>query len=310
MSKLTHEDRIKIEALHTAGLSASKIANELGKHRSSITRELARNTQDGVYRADKASNITKSRRRSCGKSKLTEDNWTQVRVLIQTEWSPEQISGWLKDNPEFGFQISHQWVYNYIKENRSSGGLLHESLRRQGKHYKNKKVYRGSIKDRVSIELRPEIVNKRLRVGDWEVDSVIGKMHQSSLVTLVERSSRYTSIIKVNSKEAEIVANAIIKRANKLNLTIHTITGDNGTEFANHKTISKQLGIDFYFTHPYSSWEKGTNENTNGLIRQYFPKGTDFNNISEDMIELVENKLNNRPRKCLNFKRPSDILKV
>ena len=310
MSNLTHEDRIKIEALHNARLSASKIANELGKHRSSITRELSRNTQDGVYKADKASNIAKSRRSSCGKSKLTEDNWTQVRVLIQTEWSPEQISGWLKDNPEFGFHISHQWIYNYIRENRANGGLLHESLRRQGKPYKNKKVYRGSIKDRVSIELRPEIVNKRLRIGDWEVDSVIGRMHQSSLVTLVERSSRYTSIIKVNSKEAEIVANAIIKRANELNLPIHTITGDNGTEFANHKSISEQLGIDFYFTHPYSSWEKETNENTNGLIRQYFPKGTDFNNISEDMIELVENKLNNRPRKCLNFKRPSDILRV
>lgn len=310
MSKLTHEDRIKIEALNNAGLSASKIANELGKHRSTITREIARNTKDGEYVANYASNISKCRRSACGKSKLTEDNWTQINVLIQTEWSPEQISGWLKANPEFGFQISHQWIYNHIRENRANGGILHQSLRRQGKPYKNKKIYRGTIKDRVSIELRPEVVNKRLRIGDWEVDSVIGRMHQSALVTLVERSSRYTSIIKVNSKEAEVVADAIIKRANELELPLHTITGDNGTEFSNHKTIAKQLGIDFYFTHPYSSWEKGTNENTNGLIRQYFPKGTDFNSISEDMIKLVENKLNNRPRKCLNFKRPSDFLKV
>ena len=310
MSKLTCEDRIKIEALHKAGLSASKIGIELGKHRSTITRELSRNTHDGLYKANKASSMSKSRRSVCGKRKLTEDNWTQIRVLIQTEWSPEQISGWLKVHPEFGFKVSHQRIYNYINENRKHGGILHESLRRQGKPYKAKKVYRGSIKDRVSIELRPEIVNKRLRVGDWGVDSVIGKMHQSALVTLVERISRYTSIIKVNSKEAEIVSEAIIKRANEIDLPIHTITGDNGTEFANHKRISEQLGIDFYFTHPYSSWEKGTNENTNGLLRQYFPKGTDFNSISEDTIKLVENKLNNRPRKCLNFKRPSDFLKV
>ena len=266
--------------------------------------------KDGAYAANHASNISKCRRSACGKSKLTEDNWTQVNVLIQTEWSPEQISGWLKANPEFGFQISHQWIYNHIRENRANGGILHQSLRRQGKPYKNKKVYRGTIKDRVSIDLRPEVVNKRLRIGDWEVDSVIGRMHQSALVTLVERSSRYTSIIKVNSKEAEIVADAIIKRVNELELPLHTITSDNGTEFSNHKTIAEQLGIDFYFTHPYSSWEKGTNENTNGLIRQYFPKGTDFNSISEDIIKLVENKLNNRPRKCLNFKRPSDFLKV
>ena len=171
MSKLTHDDRIKIEALHNAGLSASTIANELGKHRSTITRELARNTLDGVYMAHNASNITKCRRSVCGKSKLTQDNWTQVNVLIQTEWSPEQISGWLKANPDFGFQISHQWIYNHIRKNRANGGIMHQSLRRQGKPYKNKKVYRGTIKDRVSIELRPEIVNKRLRIGDWEVDT-------------------------------------------------------------------------------------------------------------------------------------------
>ena len=139
-------------------------------------------------------------------------------------------------------------------------------------------------------------------------NSVIGKLNKSSLVTLVERVSRYTVIIRVNSKEAEVVAKAIIERAKALNLPLKTITGDNGTEFADHKRIAEKLGIDFYFTHPYSSWEKGTNENTNGLIRQYFPKGTDFNHISEEAVSLVENELNNRPRKCLNFKKPADIL--
>jgi len=128
------------------------------------------------------------------------------------------------------------------------------------------------------------------------------------LVTLVERVSRYTVILRVNSKEADVVAEAIISRIKELNLLIHTMTGDNGTEFAEHRKIADELGIDFYFTHPYSSWEKGTNENTNGLIRQYFPKGTDFNAVSDEAIKTVENELNNRPRKCLSYKSPAEIL--
>lgn len=309
MNKLTYEERVKIEAFHKIGFSANKIAIELGKHRSSIARELSRNSVNGLYKATYATKTSKARRKGCGKQKLTEDHWTQIRVLLQSKWSPEQISGWLKANPHFGFTVSHQTIYEYIKINQQKGGDLHQSLRRGGKPYRNKKIYRGTIKDRISIEQRPEIVNRRLRVGDWEVDSVIGKLHQSALVTLVERYSRYTVIIKVDSKEAELVAYAIIARAKELNFPLHTITGDNGTEFSAHQKISTELDIDFYFTHPYSSWEKGTNENTNGLIRQYFPKGTDFNKISEDAIKLVENELNNRPRKCLNYKRPNDVLK-
>ena len=310
MNKLTYEERVKIEALYKAGFSANKIAIEIGKHRSSIAREINRNAVNGIYSANHATQASKTRREVCGKEKLTEDNWTQLRVLIQSKWSPEQISGWLKNNPHFGFRISYQTIYNYIKANQLNGGDLYQSLRRGGRPYRNKKIYRGSIKNRISIEQRPEIVNSRLRIGDWEVDSVIGKLHQSALVTLVERYSRYTVIIKVTSKEAELVAHAIIERGKELNVPLHTITGDNGTEFSAHQKISKQLGIDFYFTHPYSSWEKGTNENTNGLIRQYFPKGTDFNKIGADSIKLVENELNNRPRKCLNFKRPKDFLKA
>ena len=148
-----------------------------------------------------------------------------------------------------------------------------------------------------------------MRIGDWEVDSVIGCMNQSSIVTLVERVSRYTAIIKVNSKEAAEVANAIVNRCKANNLPVETITGDNGLEFAEHIHIAHELGIDFYFTHPYCSWEKGTNENTNGLIRQYFPKKTDFNLISQEMLDKVEKELNNRPRSCLKFNSPLEILK-
>ena len=167
---------------------------------------------------------------------------------------------------------------------------------------------RGKIKDRVDISARPDAINKRLRLGDWEVDSVIGKLNQSSIVTIVERLSRYTSIIKVKSKEADVVCSAIIKRMKNNKLPLYSMTGDNGTEFTEHKKIANALDVDFYFTHPYSSWEKGTNESTNGLIRQYFPKGTDFASITESMLAEVETALNNRPRKILHYKTPAQII--
>ena len=138
----------------------------------------------------------------------------------------------------------------------------------------------------------------------------MGKMNKSSVVTLVERVSRYTAIIQVQSKESAVVAQAIIDRIKSAGLPVSSITGDNGTEFSDHCKIADELGVDFYFTHPYSSWEKGTNENTNGLIRQYFPKGTEFNLISDDLIAKVEKALNDRPRKCLGFKNPAQILKA
>ena len=311
MNKLTSEDRCKIETLFNAGLKAIQIAKQMGRHKSTITRELDRNSVDGVYKHKDALALSQKRRSCGGRTKLTADNWTYVRVLLYMKWSPEQISGWLKTNPGIGFYVSDEWIYDYVRKNRAEGGDLYAQLRRGGRLYNNSKhrPYRGKIKDRVSIEKRPEIVDKRIRIGDWEVDSVIGKLNKSSLVTLVERMSRYTVMMRVNSKESQIVAQAIITRAKELRLPLHTITGDNGTEFANHKKIANELGIDFYFTHPYSSWEKGTNENTNGLIRQYFPKGTDFNAISDDAIKLVENELNNRPRKYLNYKRPIEILR-
>lgn len=312
MGKLTSEDRCKIEALYSAGVNATKIAQQLGRNKSTISRELSRNSVDGMYQYEEANKLAKKRRSCSGAAKITEDNWTFVRMLLYLKWSPEQISGWLKDNSGVGFYVSDQWIYEYIHKNQVKGGDLYEHLRRAGRPYRNGKFrpYRGSIKDRISIEDRPEIVDKRLRIGDWEVDSVIGKLNKSSLVTLVERVSRYTIILKVNSKEAQVVAKAIIERAKEMKLIMHTITGDNGTEFAEHRHIAQELDIDFFFTHPYSSWEKGTNENTNGLLRQYFPKGTDFNIISDDTINTVESQLNNRPRKCLNYKSPIEIFNI
>ena len=313
MSEITISERLQIETLLNAGQKPSAIAKQLGRVRSTIYNEINRNTSvNGIYCHNYAQKKRDERRFNSKKCLLTEDNWTVVRSLILQKWSPEQISGWLKNNPEQGFTVSDQWIYHYINLDRVKGGELYLSLRRAGKPYKygGKQVYRGKIKDRIDIISRPDIINKRLRLGDWEVDSVIGKMNGSSIVTLVERVSRYTAILKVTSKEAHEVATAIIKRMQDRIVPVFSITGDNGTEFTNHKTIAEKLGIDFYFTHPYSSWEKGTNENTNGLIRQYFPKGTDFNDISESMLKEVEIALNNRPRKCLKYKTPTEVLKV
>lgn len=313
MSELTISERLQIETLLNAGHKKSDIAKQLGRARCSIYNEINRNTsEDGNYCHNYAQKKRDERRSNSKESLLTEDNWTVVRSLILQQWSPEQISGWLKRNPDHGFNVSDQWIYQYINNDRAKGGELYLDLRRAGKPYKcgGKKVYRGKIKDRIDITARPDIINKRLRLGDWEVDSVIGKMHGSSIVTIVERVSRYTAILKVNSKEAQEVSEAIIQRMKDNSVPLFSITGDNGTEFSNHKSISEKLGIDFYFTHPYSSWEKGTNENTNGLIRQYFPKGTDFNNISEAMLKEVELALNSRPRKCLEYKTPSEVLKT
>jgi len=311
LSHLQVTERLQIETLLLAGHSQNFISKQLGRSSSVISYEIRRNSVDGKYCHNKAQKLADERRANSKESHFTGDNWMVVKSLLEQKWSPEQISGWLRTHPEaYGFYVSDQWIYEYIKSDRDNGGTLYQHLRRAGKPYKfgGKKVYRGKIKGRIDISLRPEIIDKRLRIGDWEVDSVIGKMNQSSIVTIVERSSRYTAIIKVSSKESEHVCDAIIQRMAENTLPVYSMTGDNGTEFSEHQKIADALDIDFYFTHPYSSWEKGTNENTNGLIRQYFPKGTNFAMITASMLKKVEDALNSRPRKKLNYKTPKEIL--
>lgn len=310
MTHLSINERLQIETLINVGTKPAQIANQLNRSKSCITREIKRNSIEGKYFHNEAQKLTFTRREKANHSILTQDNWTTVRSFIKQRWSPEQVSGWLKTHPELGFYVSDQWIYNYIYADRAQGGDLYTYLRRAGKPYKKggKQQYRGKIKDRIDISARPDIINKRLRVGDWEVDSVIGRMNKSSIVTIVERVTRYTSIIKVDSKESEHVCSSIVKNMGATSLPIYSMTGDNGTEFSAHKKISEGLHIDFYFTHPYSSWEKGTNENTNGLIRQYFPKGTEFDTISESMLNQVQTALNNRPRKCLGYKTPAQAM--
>jgi IS30 family transposase len=230
-----------------------------------------------------------------------------VNRLLRQDWSPEQISTWLWQ--ETNVRISHEWIYQYILADKQDGGTLYKHLRcqKQRKKRYGNPSRRGHIPDRVCIEQRPAIVDTRSRFGDWEVDTVIGQHHQQALVTLVERKSLLTLIAKVTRKTADNVSAAMIELLEPLSPWVHTLTADNGREFAQHVDIARELNAKFYFAHPYASWERGLNENTNGLIRQYFPKKHNFKTITQKQIERVMDKLNNRPRKCLGFKTPNEV---
>lgn len=223
------------------------------------------------------------------------------------QWSPEQISGKLK--PERKLSVSHEWIYNYIYKEKETGGNLYKNLRCQKKRRKRygKNSRRGQIPNRRSIDERPKIVDKKSRIGDWEANTIIGKNHTKAIVSIVERKSKYCFLKKVERKTSSEVKEAIVSLLESVSDKVFTITSDNGREFAEHEEIAKHLEADFYFAHPFHSWERGLNENTNCLIRQYFPKGVDFDNLTKTEIESVMNKLNNRPRKTSGYRTPNRI---
>lgn len=213
----------------------------------------------------------------------------------------------MKSNMEM--TVSHEWIYQYIYKDKQAGGSLHLHLRCMKKR---KKRYgtndaRGIIKNRVNIDERPAVVDTRSRLGDWEFNTIIGKRHKQAIVSLTERKSRMSLIYKVERKTKDNVTDAIINIHTLIKNSVHTRTSDNGKEFANHETIANHLDADFYFAHPYVSYERGLNENTNGLIRQYFPQNRNFSTITNDEIIMAIKKLNNRPRKCHGFKTPNQV---
>lgn len=240
--------------------------------------------------------------------RFTESVKQRVEFHLCQDLSPEQIAGYLALEEQI--HISHETIYQHIWADKKAGGMLYRHLRCSNK--KKRKRYakndrRGQIPDRLSIEQRPEIVDKKERIGDWEIDTVIGQNHQGALVTAVERKSRFSCIEFVPNRKADLVAKTIIEMLTPYKNKVLTITVDNGKEFALHKIIAKQLEADVYFAHPYCSWERGLNENTNGLIRQYLPKKSAFTNIQKQDTMFVQNRLNLRPRKSLNFKNPNHV---
>jgi IS30 family transposase len=305
-TQLTQEQRYQIYALLKAGHNQTEIAHFIRVHKSTISRELRRNRGLKGYRPKQAHQFALNRRKKA-RYRIATSTWILIEALIRQEWSPEQVSDWLKQN--YGLQISHEWIYQYILMDKHAGGHLHHHLRCQKKRRKRYGTYdrRGKLKNRVSIDQRPAIVDARQRLGDWEVDTIIGKGHRHAIVSLTERKSRLALLRKVERKTAQAVADAVIELLKFLPVRTHTITADNGREFADHERIARDLRADVFFAHPYSSWERATNENMNGLIRQYFPKKRNFTTITDREIEFVMERLNNRPRKCLGFKSPNQV---
>lgn len=306
--QLTPEQRYQISALKRMGHSPTEIAKELEVHKSTISRELSRNAGERGYRPKQAAEKASQRRANAPRpERILKETWKVVEEKLRQDWSPEQISGWLKKSQEV--RISHEWIYQHILADQQADGDLYTHLRQHGKRRKRYGKYdrRGKLPNRVSIEERPQVVEQRERLGDWEIDTLVGKGHQGALVSLVERKSRYTLLQPVTQQLANLVADATVTLLQPLANLVHTITGDNGKEFAEHVRIAETLKAKFYFAHPYSAWERGTNENTNGLVRQYFPKKTDFSKVTLSETKIAVDRLNQRPRKCLDFKTPFEV---
>ena len=308
--QLTYEQRCQIYVLKKRGYSQREIAKSIGVSQSTVNRELIRNTGARGYRYKQAQERASRRRYKASKvTKMTPNIIALIASKLRLEWSPEQISGWLLEYKQAS--ISHESIYLHVWADKKTGGDLYTYLRRQGKKYdkrRNGKSTRDQIKNRVSIDDRPSVVDEKSRVGDWEIDTVIGKGHSGALVTIVERVTKFTVSQQVEGKTAFAVTKATIDLLKPIQEAVLTITADNGKEFAYHEEISEALDADVYFAHPYSSWERGLNENTNGLLRQYFPKKTDFKKVTQCEVRRAVVRLNTRPRKLLGFKTPSDLM--
>lgn len=319
--RLSLKERVIIQTLLEEKKSRSFIAKKLCRSRSTITREL--NKWMGDWGSKYDASLAQWNAEDDYLNKRNRDKINTYRRLkiyvyrgLLNHWSPEQISGRIKQEfpHDTVMNISYEAIYCHIYAHRQARLnkrliklLPYQKTRRKRA---NSKTKRGSkIKDQVSIEKRPSHIENRLEIGHWEGDLVIGKGQRSAIGTLVERKSRYTCIVKIRNRKSGTVRKQFVKAFKPFGRNItKTMTYDNGVEMAQHKTFTKQTGIQVYFAHPYASWERGTNENTNGLIRRYFPKGTDFNTVTEQQLKHVQTKLNNRPRKILKYKTPMEIL--
>jgi IS30 family transposase len=310
MKHITESQRYTISVLLADGKNKTDIAKAIGKHKSSIGRELERNCdgRNQKYKDDLAQRKYRQRQAEKPKKQYFTDEIKQYVIDGLAQYlSPEQIKGRAK--LEGISCVSQERIYQHVWQDKKTGGSLHENLRHRGRRYRkrgNLKDRRGIIKNRVDISERPKIVDAKERFGDLEIDTVIGKNHQGALLTINDRVSGLVWIRLLEGKEAEPLTKSAIEALMPIKNRLHTITADNGKEFAKHETIAKALDLNVYFARPYHSWERGANENTNGLIRQYFPKGSSFENLTHEQVMYVQNELNNRPRKKLGFLSPNE----
>jgi len=306
---VTREIRSQIYTLKATGTSLHKISAIVDRNVSTISREIKRNTGSRGYRYKQADEKAVERRANASRTpqKLTPTLVTIIEENLLEKWSPDQISGRLKEKGIAS--ISHEAIYQYIWKNKRAGGSLYKNLRHSGKKYNKRssgKAGRGCIPNRVDITERPQIVEEKARVGDWEGDTVISAVSKTAILTVVDRHSKFTRIKKLGRKTAENVRAAMKEVMSSL--PVYTVTYDNGMEFAAHQGIAADLNAHCYFATPYHSWERGLNEHTNGLIRQYLPKSVDFKDVTDDEIQAIENHLNNRPRKILGYKTPMEVI--
>ncbi len=307
---LTREERYQIGALRATGATIRRIAGVLDRSPSTISREIRRNCGLRGYRPGQADRLARTRSRSCRvRRRITHKDWVLLEELIRRDWSPEQISGRLRREKQLW--VSPELIYQHIYADKAEGGSLWTHLRcqqKRRKRYGSGRERRGCLPDRVGIDQRPAEVDSRSRIGHWEGDTIIGKAHRGAAVTLVERASRFLRLSKLPRKTAKATRRAISRRLRPFADQINSLTLDNGKEFAQHRQIAQSLGSAVYFADPYASWQRGTNENTNGLIRQYLPKSRDLTTLTSAEVRRIEARLNHRPRKCLNYRTPAEVL--
>jgi len=306
--QLTQGQRYQIYAFCKAGYLQKEIAEELGVAPSTISRELRRNRGGRGYRPKQAHRMAIHRRRTSAKMrKMTLEMKNIIEKKLELDWSPQQITCRLRS--EGVAVVSHERIYQHVWMDKKLGGDLYKHLR-HGKKRKKKRYgavdSRGSIRNRVSIDQRPEIVDQRTRLGDWEGDTISGANHKGYLLTLVERKTMKTLAIQLPDKKAETVSRAIIELLGPYREHVLTITLDNGKEFAYHEKVAEGLEADIYFAHPFCSWQRGLNENTNGLLRQYFPKKMELTGVERKDVDKAARRLNNRPRKRLYYETPNE----
>lgn len=318
--QLTREQRYQIASYLECGLNQREIAEKVGVHKSTISRELKRNgnrTRRG-YLPRHAHLLTVGRRRAKVRYRLRRRHWAIVRRWLSRELSPQQIAE--RARLEGAFRVSHEWIYRYVVQDRREGGALYRFLRcqkRRRKRYGRPARQRGEIAGLRRIHERPAVVGERSRIGDFEGDTLAGCRWSTGVVTLTDRASRYVLLGKLEQKSASHTATIVNRRLKQwahrvtrrgLKRSFHTLTVDRGQEFARHDRITKQLGLPVYFADPHSPWQRGTVENTNGLLRQYFAKTLDFRHLTERQLRHAEHRLNHRPRKCLGYRTPYEVI--
>lgn len=309
--RITYEDRCQLAALRKTGKTQAEIGQALGISQGTVSRELARNAGKRGYRFQQAQRTAQARQQQIRHRprKLSRHVCRTIACKLRTErWSPEQLSFWLRT--ECGVSLSHEWIYQMIWADKRTGGDLWRFLRRRGKKYSRRGAQhagRGVIPHRIDIADRPAIVATKSRLGDWEGDTIVGAHHKGALLTHVERKSLFTTISKLPRPTATAAHRATVHRLTPFRNHVHTITYDNGKEFAGHRETAHRLCAQVFFATPYHAWERGVNENTNGLIRDFFPKGTDFTTIHPATVAKVERLLNRRPRKTLGFQTPNEV---